>query len=637
VTVIGWVKIFGGAIGLLALPLQTWSLFHHGAPAFSIQSPGPARILTLGVVDQIVALGCGIGILRGINAARWVYVVWKTFNFLHLQDIGTDIPLPLGHSGMPRLTDLHRLLVFAIPIVFLFLPRANRYFTKTENGIAEESYDSGTVIQFILGGFLFVASFSLDYMLFASVLKIATTNVWTELAVALGIILPFVGIAMILSALGRTGYRNWPRDVTVLLALLALAMGSIIKPLYKFHNANQDVGIDSRSFTPEGRYDRAEEKLKDAESEERRFNALGRAAKAAFDAGNYDEAKADAVELEGLTPKYVGQWNYGNAIQDANVVLGRLALKDGNIAEAKDRLLAAGHRGEKEGKAVQEVVAEAISTLLFRLEDPAVPIQSCIPHDYWVARKRIGKIGVNPRLNSVEGDLARLKALLKTSRVASIEVALIQYLKSSSKRQARWKDFQGFFAPRIQEPPPFEFSFSDSSLIRLPDQNPVMPKRLVISGHILAFALCLGHTWRFCRWIVRRAVSESQVLATAEAVEHAHQVLANQEEREVEKRFLALFKCMEVSALHARDYRQATWLHQSSNKGINLSEARTIALSQRLVGRKGVVLTTSEMEARTFKAIGVNYWTPPLKEDDYKIIERPMPIAWIKKRAISHR
>lgn len=33
-------------------------------------------------------------------------------------------------------------------------------------------------------------------------------------------------------------------------------------------------------------------------------------------------------------------WNYGNAIQDSNQVLGRIALSKGDVAEAKKRLLA---------------------------------------------------------------------------------------------------------------------------------------------------------------------------------------------------------------------------------------------------------------------------------------------------------
>src|SRR5947208_712962 len=73
--------------------------------------------------------------------------------------------------------------------------------------------------------------------------------------------------------------------------------------------------------------------LRSANAEER-FYALGNAAKLSLEQGNAAEAKAFAEELELLTPKFKGNWNYGNAIQDANIVLGRLALKAGDPATA---------------------------------------------------------------------------------------------------------------------------------------------------------------------------------------------------------------------------------------------------------------------------------------------------------------
>ena len=71
-----------------------------------------------------------------------------------------------------------------------------------------------------------------------------------------------------------------------------------------------------------------------------RFYALNHAAKNALNAGKKEDAKKLAEELEKLAPQFKDDWNYGNAIQDANLVLGRLALAEGNIKEAKRRLLA---------------------------------------------------------------------------------------------------------------------------------------------------------------------------------------------------------------------------------------------------------------------------------------------------------
>jgi tetratricopeptide (TPR) repeat protein len=77
-----------------------------------------------------------------------------------------------------------------------------------------------------------------------------------------------------------------------------------------------------------------------ATSEVERFYALNRAAKNALRDGNIAQAEALANELVQLAPEYRNDWNYGNAIQDANQVLGRIALSNGNVAEARTRLLA---------------------------------------------------------------------------------------------------------------------------------------------------------------------------------------------------------------------------------------------------------------------------------------------------------
>ena len=77
-----------------------------------------------------------------------------------------------------------------------------------------------------------------------------------------------------------------------------------------------------------------------ARNEAERFYALNRAAKKALKAGETEQARKLAIELEGMAPRYKDDWNYGNAVQDANQVLGRIALAEGDVAEAKKRLLA---------------------------------------------------------------------------------------------------------------------------------------------------------------------------------------------------------------------------------------------------------------------------------------------------------
>jgi tetratricopeptide (TPR) repeat protein len=94
--------------------------------------------------------------------------------------------------------------------------------------------------------------------------------------------------------------------------------------------------------TWEGRYAKATEELRAADNELLRFYALNGAAKAAFEVGKVDEAKELAQSALDLAPKYRDDWNYGNAIHDGHMVLGRVALKSGDVEVAKRELLLAG-------------------------------------------------------------------------------------------------------------------------------------------------------------------------------------------------------------------------------------------------------------------------------------------------------
>jgi RNA polymerase sigma factor (sigma-70 family) len=100
------------------------------------------------------------------------------------------------------------------------------------------------------------------------------------------------------------------------------------------------------SLSPDGltqqQYRRDMHDLQAAKTPEKRFYALGDAAKRSFDVGKYDDARKFAEELMALMPNYTNDWNYGNAIQDANLVLGRLAVRAGKISEAKAFLAASG-------------------------------------------------------------------------------------------------------------------------------------------------------------------------------------------------------------------------------------------------------------------------------------------------------
>lgn len=80
----------------------------------------------------------------------------------------------------------------------------------------------------------------------------------------------------------------------------------------------------------------------EVKSSEDRFYILSKGAKLAFETGEYNKARLYALELVDLSDEYKGNWNYGNAIHDGYVVLGRLELLDGNLEKAKDYLIESG-------------------------------------------------------------------------------------------------------------------------------------------------------------------------------------------------------------------------------------------------------------------------------------------------------
>lgn len=94
--------------------------------------------------------------------------------------------------------------------------------------------------------------------------------------------------------------------------------------------------------TPQARYDHALEALQAADSPYARWCALGRAGKTAVEIDRDAEAEAYARELQQQISQYQDDWNYGNAIQDFNLVLGRLCLRRGDAEGAKTHLLEAG-------------------------------------------------------------------------------------------------------------------------------------------------------------------------------------------------------------------------------------------------------------------------------------------------------
>lgn len=70
-----------------------------------------------------------------------------------------------------------------------------------------------------------------------------------------------------------------------------------------------------------------------------RFGVLSSAAKAAFRAGQMEDARAYARELLQMAPKFTREPDYGDAIYDGYCVLGRIALARDNLPLARQYLM----------------------------------------------------------------------------------------------------------------------------------------------------------------------------------------------------------------------------------------------------------------------------------------------------------
>jgi hypothetical protein len=70
-----------------------------------------------------------------------------------------------------------------------------------------------------------------------------------------------------------------------------------------------------------------------------RFGALGEAAKQSFAAGKVADAQKYAQELITLLPSFQQNQEYGNAVHDANLTLGRIAVREGRMDDAKRHLI----------------------------------------------------------------------------------------------------------------------------------------------------------------------------------------------------------------------------------------------------------------------------------------------------------
>jgi hypothetical protein len=117
VTVIAWILIILGGISIIT---STISLNNPMAKELMAKSPIPvsAQIIMM-YAGLLVSIVSGIGMLKGHNWARLLYVIWGAIGF-----VISLLTSPIKVALIPGF------VVFVIIVFFLFRPIAQQYFTE---------------------------------------------------------------------------------------------------------------------------------------------------------------------------------------------------------------------------------------------------------------------------------------------------------------------------------------------------------------------------------------------------------------------------------------------------------------------------------------------------------------------------
>ncbi|MGO8731792.1 MAG: hypothetical protein ACLQVM_03250 [Terriglobia bacterium] len=126
VTVICWILIVLGGVSLITSTLMwnnpmTKELMARG----SLPVPVQYAMMYVGI---LVLIASGLAMLKGQNWARLLYVIWNPVGFL----IGL-VTSPVKAAMIPSL------VIYAVVVFFLFRPKVNQYFGRSEAASASEN------------------------------------------------------------------------------------------------------------------------------------------------------------------------------------------------------------------------------------------------------------------------------------------------------------------------------------------------------------------------------------------------------------------------------------------------------------------------------------------------------------------
>jgi hypothetical protein len=125
ITVIAWILIVTAAISLVTSTVSLNNPLVEELMAKS-QIPVPAQYVML-YLGLMVQLASCIGMLKGQNWGRWLYVIWGA--------IGAMIGLATSPMKVMMIPGI---LFFLVVVFFLFRPVANRYFAAEVNPNAQD-------------------------------------------------------------------------------------------------------------------------------------------------------------------------------------------------------------------------------------------------------------------------------------------------------------------------------------------------------------------------------------------------------------------------------------------------------------------------------------------------------------------
>jgi hypothetical protein len=126
------------------------------------------------------------------------------------------------------------------------------------------------------------------------------------------------------------------KTVFLRLGFILLIIFSCNKPKGGKENEQKSTELTTQTWVSE------KNRSTEETDEEKRFYELTKNLQQKFEAGEIEEVKSDINEIKRILPNYATNWNYGNAVHKINVVEGRIALKKGNVEEAKRYLISAG-------------------------------------------------------------------------------------------------------------------------------------------------------------------------------------------------------------------------------------------------------------------------------------------------------